>query len=954
MYKAAFIASILLFASTGRTSAAESVDFNRDIRPLLANTCFKCHGPDEEERQANLRLDTPEGALAESDGGFAIVPGKPKDSLLVYRITTDDVDERMPPVNSGLKLKPNEVELLRRWIAEGAKWQGHWSFQPPARMPLPQVQDKTHVNNAIDYFVQSRLQTQQLAASPEATRYELIRRLSLDLTGLPPTISEADAFVADIRPDAYERLVDRLLASPEYGQRWARPWLDMARYADSAGYAQDPERTIWRYRDWVIEAINENKPFDEFTIEQLAGDMLEAPTEEQLVATAFHRNTLTNSEGGTNDEEFRSAAVVDRVNTTMQVWMGLTMGCAQCHTHKYDPITHEEYYRFYAVLNSTEDADRGDESPNLTTLTVEQQQQRERIEREIAKLQKSIAEKLAAESGSARPQADVPSGPLKTKFIRVENPGQNRFLHLAEVQTFVSEKNVATAGTASQISTGYDGPAKLAIDGNANGDYQAKSVSHTGAGNDPWWEVDLGDPQSIERIVLWNRTDNGLHARLANFRVIALDEKRRPVWVRTTAASPNPSVEFALPTEAGKLSDGDRAEIARYNSGAGAGSDLPEQEQVAQLQKQLAAIKGVPTPIMRELPESRRRHTHIHIRGTFDNLGIEVQPGVPAAFHALPEGASANRLTVAQWLVDEANPLTARVVVNRYWESLFGIGLVETSEDFGMQGDMPSHPALLDWLAVEFMRHDWDVKWLIHTIVTSHTYRQSSRVPKQLAESDPYNRLLARGPRFRQSAETIRDHALFVGGLLSTKMYGASVRPPRPNLGLRAAFGGSTDWQPSPGEDKYRRGLYTSWRRTTPYPSFMTFDATSREVCTVRRLRTNTPLQALVTLNDPVYIEAAQALARRIVTEGGETLEDRITLGFRLGLTRPPQESELQRLKTLYNDLLTVYRESPQEAHQMATDPLGPPPEGMDVAELAAWTVISNALLNLDETLARK
>ncbi len=538
MHKAAFLASMLLLSSVGRAFAAEPVDFNRDIRPLLANTCFKCHGPDDQERQANLRLDTPQGALAESDGGFAIVPGKPQESLLVYRITTDDADERMPPVDSGLKLKPNEIELLRRWIAEGAKWQGHWSFQSPARLPLPQVQDKTQINNAIDYFVQSRLQSEQLAPSPQASRYELIRRVSLDLTGLPPTIAEADAFAADTRPDAYERLVDRLLASPEYGQRWARPWLDMARYADSAGYAQDPERTIWRYRDWVIGAINENKPFDQFTIEQLAGDMLESPTEDQMIATAFHRNTLTNSEGGTNDEEFRSAAVIDRVNTTMQVWMGLTMGCAQCHTHKYDPITQEEYYQFYAVLNSTEDADRGDESPNLTTLTVEQQQQRERLRREIAKLQTTVAETLKAQSATAKPQADVPHGPLKTKYIRVENPGNNVFLHLAEVQAFVGDKNVATAGTATQISTGFDGPAKLAIDGNTDGNYQAKSVSHTGDGNDPWWEVDLGAPQTIDRIVLWNRTDNGLHARLANFRVIALDEKRQPLWARHNGCLP--------------------------------------------------------------------------------------------------------------------------------------------------------------------------------------------------------------------------------------------------------------------------------------------------------------------------------------------------------------------------------------------------------------------------------
>jgi len=941
----------LVGISTG--SGAEPVDFNRDIRPLLSNNCFKCHGPDEEERQANLRLDTPAGAFAESDGGLAIVPGKPEESLLIERITSEEDYERMPPVDSGLQLKAEEIDLLRRWIAQGAKWEGHWSFQRPTRPSLPDVKNRTRVNNAIDLFVQKRLADEGLAPSPEATRYELIRRLSLDLTGLPPTIAEADAFVNDTRPDAYQRLVDRLLASPAYGERWARPWLDLARYADSAGYAQDPERTIWRYRDWVIQALNANKPFDQFTVEQLAGDMLENPSEDQIIATAFHRNTMTNSEGGTNNEEFRSAAVVDRVNTTMQVWMGLTMGCAQCHSHKYDPITQEEYYQFYAVFNNTEDADRGNESPNLITLTAEQRQEKQRLQQEIARLQGIVAEKAAAvEGGNASP---TPAGPLQAQYVRVENPGKNALLHLAEVQVFVGEKNIAPAGTASQISTGYDGPAKLAIDGNTNGDYQAKSVSHTGNDSDPWWEVDLGGPKSVDRIVLWNRTDNGLHTRLKNFRVILLDEKRQPLWLQTTAESPNPSIEFHPPKTADQLTDQDRAEIVRYAAGGRSNQRFPEQKRIEQLQKQLAAIRGVPTPIMRELPEGRRRKTHVHIRGNFQNLGKEVHADVPRAFHPLPEDSQANRLSVARWLVHPQNPLTARVVVNRYWEQLFGIGLLETSEDFGMQGEVPSHPKLLDWLAVEFIRRDWDVKWLLRTIVTSHTYRQSSRVEDGLVERDPYNRLLARGPRFRQSAEMIRDHALFVSGLLSTKMYGESVRPPRPNLGLRAAFGGSTDWKPSPGEDRYRRGVYTKWRRTTPYPSFMTFDATSREVCTIRRLRTNTPLQALVTMNDPVYIEAAQALARRIVSEGGQTVAERMEYGFRLALTRPPRGDELQRLTDLYEDALAVYRGAPQEAQKMATNPLGPPPEEMDdTADLAAWTVVANVLLNLDETLARK
>lgn len=958
MFRASHLVGCLAIFCGGSLLAADSVDFNRDIRPILSNHCFKCHGPDAEERQANLRLDTREGAFAESDGGLAIVPGKPQESLLIERITADDQYERMPPPETGLKLSEHQIDLFRQWIDQGAKWEGHWSFQPPQRAELPPVKDAAWTRNAIDRFVLARLEANSLAPSPAATRYELIRRLSLDLTGLPPTMEEADAFVSDESPDAHERLVDRLLASPAYGERWARVWLDLARYADSAGYAQDPPRTIWRYRDWVIEAINSGMPFDQFTVEQIAGDMLNEPTEDQLLATAFHRNTMTNSEGGTDDEEFRNAAIVDRVNTTMQAWMGLTMECAQCHNHKYDPISQEEYYKFFAVFNNTADADRGNEEPNLTTLMPQQRRARERIKTEISGLEQVVAKKLAKQDDSnAKPQATVADGPLKTRFVRIEQPGRNVVLHLAEVQAFVGERNVATGGKASQVSTAYDGPAKLAIDGNTNGDYfAAKSTSHTAQGDDPWWEVDLGKAQVLDRLVLWNRTDNGLHARLKNFRVVALDEERQPLWIKTVGPSPNPSAEWKLPLSTDQLGDQTRAEIARYVSGESTPANLPEQKQIAELKKKLENIKGVPTPIMQELPEGRRRTTNIHIRGNFRSKGEEVSPGVPAALHPLPTNSedAPNRLDVARWLIDETNPLTARVVVNRYWELLFGAGLVETSEDFGAQGELPSHPRLLDYLAVELMRHDWDTKWLVRTIVTSATYRQTSRVTPELAQADPNNRQLSRGPRFRLSAEMIRDQALAVGGLLSTKMYGESVRPPRPNLGLKAAFGGSTDWQPSPGEDRYRRGLYTRWRRTTPYPSFMTFDATSREVCTIRRVRTNTPLQALVTLNDPVFVEAAQALARRIVSEVGMSSEERAAYGFRLALTRPPSEAEVTRLVALYDQLLVRYREDAEAANKMATQPIGPPPEGADVAELAAWTVVGNVLLNLDETLAKR
>ncbi len=771
VYVWAIVGGDFLLGTTATLATEPPVDFVRQIRPILANNCFRCHGPDKEMVKAGLRLDTREGAAAETESGsHAIVPGKPEASELIARVSSTDENIRMPPAESGKALTAAEIELLKRWIKQEAPYRGHWAFLPPQRPPLPPaVSDPGWVRNPIDALVLAKLDHEGLPHAPEADRSTLLRRLALDLTGLPPTLAEVDQFVTDQSPEAYEKSVDRLLASPAYGERWARVWLDLARYADSAGYAQDPPRTIWRYRDWVIQALNSNLPFDQFTIQQIAGDLLPSPTEDQRIATAFHRNTMTNSEGGTDDEEFRNVALVDRVNTTMEVWMGLTMGCAQCHNHKYDPISQEEYFRFFAILNNTEDADRGDEAPNLVTFTPEEEQRKQQLQAEIAELEKSLAE----------------NGKLK------------------------------------------------------------------------------------------------------------------------------------------------------------------------QLQQQLAGLAGTLTPIMRELPPGKRRTTNIQIRGNFLNKGQEVTPGVPAAFHPLPDGAEPNRLTLAQWLVDARNPLTARVAVNRFWEQLFGIGLVETSEDFGLQGEPPSHPDLLDFLATELLRLKWDTKQWIKLVVTSATYRQSSRVTADLAQRDPHNRLLARGPRFRLSAELVRDQALAVGGLLSRKMYGPPVRPPQPNLGLNSAFGGSTDWTTSAGEDKYRRGLYTALRRTSPYPSMITFDAPSGEFCTIRRIRTNTPLQALVTLNDPVYVEAAQALARRMVREGGATSRERAAYGFRLCLSRIPEERELQRLVALFDQARAKYQPAPQAALLMATDPLGPVPQGMDAVDLAAWTVVGNVLLNLDEFLAK-
>jgi hypothetical protein len=1135
---------------------AQKVDFSRDIKPILSNACYRCHGPDAAERKGGtdgVRFDTSEGLFADLGGHAAVVPGKPEQSELLKRVTSNDPDHVMPPRGQGTPLKPREIELLTAWIQQGASFSRHWSYVVPVRSQLPSVKELGWVKNPIDRFVLARLEREGIRPSAEADRYALIRRVSLDLTGLPPTIAEVDAFLNDSNPDAYEKLVDRTLARQAFGEHWGLLWLDLARYADSAGYADDPARKIWLFRDYVIKSFNANKPFDQFTIEQIAGDLLPDPTDDQLIATAFHRNTMTNNEGGTNDEEFRNVAVVDRVTTTMSVWMGTTMMCAQCHNHKYDPITQEDFYRVFAFFNNTEDADRGDESPLHSIYTEDQQKQRATWQTEVAKLEQTLkTETPAIVAGRTKWDAEFPRSvawtPLKPRdakseansaitisgegavnvaagatndtysvavplsagsiralrldalpdeklpgqgpghaggnfvvtkvsatinppsgvyvpgrFVRVELPG-DKLLSLAEVQVFSGSENAALKGEARQISTDYGGDAKLAIDGNTNGQFfEARSTTHTAAGKDPWWEVDLKSVQNIDRIVVWNRAD-GVGERLSNFRVLILDEKRDAVWKNDVAAPPNPSTEFPIDgrrtiefvtaladyAQAGfdpgnvinnkdpktkgwaiggalgqphsltliartgfEVSEGStltvtieqasqhanhtlghfrlsvtsepRAEewartptdvLSALNVAANertqAQQDLINQhylsiapelaesrQQLAGLQKSLNDLKPETVPIMRELT-ANRRVTKLQHRGNFQDLGPEVSEGVPASFSAIPEQVSKNRLALAKWLVDANNPLTARVIANRYWEQLFGIGIVSTSEEFGSQGDQPTHPELLDWLACELeglpgsAQQPWDTKAFLKTIVMSATYRQSSKVTPELQQLDPDNRLLARGPRFRLSAETLRDQALAVSGLLSPKMYGPPVKPPQPNLGLSAAFGSSTDWQTSAGEDKYRRGLYTTWRRSNPYPSMATFDAPNREVCTVRRVRTNTPLQALVTLNDPVYIESAQALARRIVKESGPTVDDRVRHGFRLVLSRPPHSGELNRLVELYQRSLQRFSQSPDEAVRMATDPLGPADADANVPELAAWSVVGNVILNLDETLMKR
>ena len=1002
------VASFSITAVAAAADPIASVSFNRDIRTILSNKCFQCHGPDENERQGGLRLDTLAGATSPTDSdAVAIVPGDVAKSELVARISSDDADLRMPPAVSGKKLSPREIEQLTNWVKQGAKYAVHWSYAKPVRPEIPDVEQlvaevvrlqteqpkssrsltnpatlKSWPKNEVDHFILRRLLHEGLAPVPEADRYAIIRRLSLDLTGLPPTIEEVDAFVNDKDPKAYQNLVDRLLENKAYGEHWARMWLDLARYADSAGYADDPPRTIWGFRDYVIQSLNDNKSFDQFTIEQIAGDLLPDPTQEQLVATAFHRNTLTNNEGGTNDEEYRNVAIVDRVNTTMAVWMGTTIACAQCHNHKFDPISQQEFFQFFAFFNNSEDADRRDESPLVNVFTDEQQEQKAEATEQLAALKAKLAASTPElQAAQAQWEADIAKSDKQAvtgRFVRIEIAGREEFLSLAEVQAFSGKENVARKGKATQSSVDYNGPANLAIDGNTNGDHSKGSVTHTKKEKNPRWMVELPESVAIDRIVVWNRTDGTVGTRLNGARVSILDEEQQPAFTQeiVKAAASNDLAIGAVPadffaiikTAADKRDDAQKKKLANYYRSI-APMLKPLREQLAATEKQLAAIKPTTVPVMRQLAADKRRVTKIQRRGNFlDTLGEEVSEGTPVAFPPLrsrsretsgngedpkSHDSGYTRLDLAYWLVDENNPLTARVIANRYWEAIFGIGIVRTSEEFGSQGDLPSHPELLDWLATELVRLNWDMKAFTKLLVTSAAYRQSSAVTPELMERDPDNRLLARGPRFRLSAEMIRDQALFAGGLLSNKMYGAPVQPPQPNIGLTAAFGSGIDWKTSEGDDRYRRGLYTTWRRSNPYPSMAAFDAPNREVCTIRRDRTNTPLQALVTLNDPVYIEAAQSLARQM-SATGSSIEDKATHGFRRCLARQPNEAELTRLTNLYRKAHEVFQRDPDAAKKLATEPLGPASEGSNLTELAAWTVVGNVLLNLDEMFLKR
>ncbi len=1039
------IACSVLLAMPGAvldgTVAADQVDFNRDIRPLLSTTCFTCHGPDDSAREADLRLDRSEDAY-ESD---AFVPGEPARSAAIERIFSDDDDLRMPPVDAKKQLTAAQRERIRQWVKEGAHYARHWALVAPRRPEVPVDEYHDWQRNAIDAFVARRLRAERLKPSPEADRYTLVRRLFLDLIGLPPSPDQADAFIHDTRPDAYERLVERLLASPHYGERWARRWLDIARYSDTNGYEKDRPRAMWPYRDWVIQALNADMPFDQFTIEQVAGDMLPAATLQQRIATGFHRNTMINEEGGIDPEEFRFLAMVDRLATTGTAWLGLTVGCAQCHTHKYDPISQTEYYRLMAMINNANEV-------ALEVPTQELVAKREALEQQIAEIESRLEASFPVPSGKRKAARDgaAVGGPanvvedgvtkggateddpteddptkdgtaeddiaeddatgdgdrcdeearqpteqtltegslsdqqrrahyLRTKFAQWQQAELARVVdwtvltprHVASNLPSVDllkDGSVLVSGDQTKNDTftvtlapgkrrvsairlevlphsslPQKGPGRRAVGQGASagvGDFFLSRFTVTAADEsgqatplelckatesfaakdrsaalaiddkgDTGWSIagrsgerhvavfQFSKPVDLEaacQLLVRLEHESFYPSGLGRFRLSVTEAKGD-----IKASSLPEDIEIALLTPPPERTDQQQETLLKYYL-----SVAPE---LAAEHKEIARLRGQKPPfpetyVMQQRPERHARQTRRHHRGEFLSPKETVEPGVPAALHSLRAGSKPDRLALARWLVDQDNPLTARVVVNRHWQALFGIGLVRTTDDFGAQGELPSHPRLLDWLAVEFMEQGWSVKQLHRLLVTSATYRQTSRVTPELLARDPENRLLARGPRLRLDAELVRDTVLSASGQLSSKIGGPSVFPVQP-AGITEESYGPLTWTVSQGEDRYRRGLYTFNKRTAPYPAFALFDAPSGEACIARRVNSNTPLQALNLLNDPVVLEAAQAMARGVMQADVTTPRtdvEKATELFRRCVTRPPTAQEMAALLSYF------------------------------------------------------
>lgn len=968
-----------------------------DAQNILRSACISCHGAGR--AMAGLRLDTMETAAR------AVVPGRSSDSALIRRVISADPRRRMPL--GAAALKPEQIAVLRAWIdalpASSAKPEEpkHWAYRKPVRPALPEPNSAAAVRNPIDRFLLARLEKEGLAFSPEAPRQTLIRRVSLDLTGLPPSLAEVDAFVADTRPDAYERLVNRLLASPHFGERWARPWLDLARYADTNGYEKDRRRTMWKYRDWVIDAFNQDMPFDRFTIEQIAGDMLPDATPSEKIATGFHRNTQFNEEGGVDRDEAQFEVMVDRVNTTATVWLATTFTCAQCHNHKYDPFTQRDYYSLMAFFNNgrREIEQYGDTStkykePELDLATATQETRRRRLRDSIHELEArletptpELEREQAAWEASVREadaswQAIQPERAVSAGGAKLDADASGALLASganARHETFTVEGNLPVSKPRGiriealpHASLPRGGPGRdvygnfvvtsvlveTALAGGGWAPVEMKRiVADDGRVDDKGrqlWTVDatrddrrlrrqlillpkspLEPGQARLRITIVGDSDFSGQS-MGSFRVSASGAADPALSVRLRAKM-RPLFEIEAPR---RTPDQGR-EFASYFRDI-APSLEPVRDRVKDLKSDLDRLGVVTALVMQERPGFERPFDFVRTRGGFANKAEKVYANVPAALHPLPEDALPNRLGLAKWLASTDNPLTPRVVMNRIWEQYFGCGIVETSEDFGMQGERPTHPELLDWLATEFIARGWSLKAMHRLIVTSAAYRQTSRVTPDVLRIDPYNRLISRGPRFRMEAEMIRDAALAGSALLSAKIGGPSVFPPQPP-GVWDIPYSDDKWVESKGEDRFRRGLYTFVRRSALYPAMMNFDGTSREVCTVRRVRTNTPLQALTTLNDAAFFEIARALGDRIRREGGSNDRARIAYGFRLVTARTPRPAEFDRIQGWMEDQRRYFSGHSAEAAKLGAGP-----------EEATWTMFGNVLLNLDETLTKE
>ena len=1029
---------VLLIASRAFAAApSKKVDFNRDVRPILSDNCLACHGPDEKKRKAKLRLDVREEAVADrGQGKRAVAPKNVKASSLYARITATDPDDIMPPVETHKKLTPGQIALLKRWIEEGATYQGHWAFVPPEQPPLPKVANSKLTKwprNGIDHFILAKLDALKLTPNSAATRETLIRRVTFDLTGLPPTPGEVDEFLADKSANAFERVVDRLMKSPRYGEHQARFWLDAVRYGDTHGLHLDNERSMWPYRDWVVGAFNRNLPFNQFTIEQLAGDLLPEATRDQQIASGFNRCNVSTSEGGAIPEEFQVRYTVDRTETTSTIWMGLTLGCAVCHDHKFDPVTQREFYSLYSFFNNaTENPMDGNAllpPPTLKIASPEQSAQLAEYEQELAVFEKEVLSELAKIQYTEPPvDTNAPPAGKATELVWVEddfpagatpglNPGTAPLTWVTEATGLVHSGKRALKRTATGLAQDFfNGASQPIIAGSGDkffayvyldlvdtpkaimlqfhsgnwlhranwGDddaieYGAKGttekvlmgklpeagkwvrleVDAAKMGIKPGTKIDGMAFTQFGGTVFWDKAGavtSAAQKDLTPFSLAAWDKRER-TGAKIGFSKP---IADALKVEPAKRNEAQRKTLLDYYL---ENIHEPSKAVFVPIHAQMNPVKAKRDALDKLLPSTlvmkemeKPRGAFVLRRGEYDKKGDAVEPGVPAVLPALPKSETTNRLDLARWLVDPKHPLTARVTVNRYWQQFFGTGLVKTAGDFGSQGEFPSHPELLDWLATEFTATGWDVKKMHRLIVLSAAYRQSSQVTPEKLKADPENRFVSRGPRFRLDAEMLRDNALFVSGLLNEKMGGRGVNTYQPP-GIWEAVGytssNTAKYRQDSGEALYRRSLYIFWKRTAPQPEMTTFDAPSREACSVRRERTNTPLQALLLMNDPQYFEAARQLAARILTKGGSDAVARLDYGFRLVTARHPSASEQVVLKESLDRLLAKYQKDADSATKVIAVGESPVNKELNPSELAAYTMVANLLLNLDEVVTK-